>query len=93
MILLKNKKRKEDLKQLALKKMDNGGRIYQLINSNKLDKAIDLITDEKTPAIKTTLVKKGYLTGNEQFIDMISNFLYYFDKNFPTVGHKDLMIQ
>jgi len=28
-ILLKNKTRKEELKQLALKKMDNGGRIYQ----------------------------------------------------------------
>ena len=61
MILLKNKTRKEELKQLALKKVDNGGRIYQLINSNKLDKIIDLITDEKTPAIKTTLVEKGYL--------------------------------
>lgn len=90
---MKNKNRKEDLKQLALKKMDNGGRIYQLINSNKLDKIIDLITDEKTPAIKTTLVEKGYLTANEQFIDMLSNFLYYFDMNFPSVGHKDLMIQ
>ena len=90
---MKNKKRKEDLKQLALKKSDNGGRLYQLINSNKIDKIIDLITDEKTPAIKTTLVEKGYLTGNEQFLDMLNNFLYYFDMNFPTVSHKDLMIQ
>ena len=43
---MKNKNRKEDLKQLALKKMDNGGRIYQLINSNKLDKIIDLMAED-----------------------------------------------
>lgn len=90
---LKNKSRKEELKRLSLRKLDNGGRIYQLLCSNKLDKIIDLITDDKTPAIKTSFVKKGYLTGNEQFLDMLSNFLYYFDMNFPTVTHKDLMIQ
>ena len=45
---MKNRARKEQLKKLALKKTDNGGRIYQLINKNILDKAIDLITDEKT---------------------------------------------
>lgn len=90
---MKNKKRKEELKQLALKKSDNGGRIYQLICSNKLDKIIDLITDEKTPVIKTTFVKKGYFTGNEQFLDILNNFIYYFDMKFPSVQHKDLMIQ
>ena len=76
---MKNKARKEQLKKLALKKSDNGGRIYQLINSGVLDKAIDRITEEKTPTIITTIIKKGYLTGNEQFIDMINNFIYYFD--------------
>lgn len=93
MIIVKNKTRKEQLKKLALKKKDNGGRIYQLINSNVLDKAIDLITDERTPTIVTSIVKKGYLTGNEQFIDMINNFIYYFDSNFPTVCHKDLVLE
>lgn len=90
---MKNKKRKEQLKRLAIKKEDNGGRIFQLINSGVLDEAIDRITDEKTPTIITTIVKKGYLTGNEQFIDMISNFIYYFDSKFPTVCHKDLMLE
>ena len=90
---MKNRARKEQLKKLALKKTDNGGRIYQLINKNILDKAIDLITDKKTPTIVTSLVKKGYLTGNEQFIDMLNNFIYYFDSKFPTICHKDLMLE
>ncbi len=90
---MKNNVRKEQLKKLALKKSDNGGRIYQLINKNILDKAIELITDEKTPTIITSLVKKGYLTGNEQFIDMLNNFIYYFDSKFPTICHKDLMLE
>lgn len=90
---MKNKQRKKQLKELALKKSDNGGRIYQLINSNVLDKAIDKITDEKTPTIVTSIIKKGYLTGNEQFIDMLNNFIYYFDSKFPTIEHKDLMIE
>ncbi len=93
MIILKNKNRKEDLKKLALKRSDNGGIIYQLLCSNKLDKIIDLITDERTPAIKSSFVKKGYLTGNEQFLDVLSNFLYYFDMKFPAITHKNLMIQ
>ncbi len=90
---MKNNTRKRQLKKLALKKKDNGGRIYQLINSNVLDKVIDLITDERTPTIVTSIVKKGYLTGNEQFIDMISNFIYYFDSKFPTVCHKELVLE
>lgn len=90
---MKNKTRKEELKKLALKKKDNGGRIYQLINKNVLDKVIDRITDEKTTTIVTSIVKKGYLTGNEQFIDMLNNFIYYFDSKFPTICHKDLMLE
>ena len=90
---MKNLKRKEELKKLALKKPENGGRIYQLICSNKIDHIIDLITDEKTETIITSIVEKGYITGNEQFIDMLSNFMYYFDMVLPTVSHKDLMIE
>ena len=56
---MKNKTRKEELKKLALKKKDNGGRIYQLVNKNVLDKVIDRITDEKTTTIVTSIVKKG----------------------------------
>ena len=90
---MKNTKRKDDLLKLALKKQGNGGRIYQLISSGKIDKIIEQITDDKTEAVKSSLIKKGYLTGNEQFIDMLSNFMYYFDMKFPTVDHKDMMIQ
>ena len=78
---------------MALKKSDNGGRIYQLIDKNILDKAIDLKKKKKTPTIVTSIVKKGYLTGNEQFIDMLNNFIYYFDSKFPTICHKDLMLE
>lgn len=90
---MNNKLRKEQLKKLALKKGGNGGRIYQLLNSNVLDNVIDLITDEKTPATVTSIIKNGYLTGNEQFLEVLDEFIYYFDSLFVTVEHKDMMIQ
>ena len=91
---MKSSKRKEDIKNLLLKKqVSSYGRIYQLIETGKLDKVIDKITDEKTNTIITSIVKKGYLTGNEQFLDVLANFISYFDRNFPTISYRDFMLE
>ena len=73
---MSKKNRKEELKKLLLNEsVGSYGRIYQLIQSGKLDKIIDKITDEKTDTKVSSIVKKGYLTGNEQFLDILSNFI------------------
>lgn len=81
--------RKEELKKLALDNYSNGGEIYRLINEGYLDHIIDKITDDKTFTNSTAIVKKGYLTGNEQFLDLIAEVLYYFEKYFIIVQHKE----
>lgn len=87
-------KRKEDIKKLLLEEsVSSYGRIYQLIQTGKLDKIIDKINDEKTETIVSSIVKKGYLTGNEQFLDIIANFICFFDRYFPTISHRDYILE
>lgn len=91
---LKNKKRKEELLELSLKRTEyNGGRMYGIIKSGDIDKIIDKINDEITPAMKSSFCRKGYLTANEQFLDVLSNFIYYVDSNLNPLTHKDLHIR
>lgn len=91
---MKNNKRKEEILELILEqKNGNYGRIYQLITSGVLDNTIDKINDKNTSAIKNTFVKKGYFTSNEQFIDCISNFMYYYDRELAPLDHKDLNLE
>lgn len=63
--------RKKELKKLALKNAFNGGTIYKMINEGKVDHIIKEINDEKTIPNVTCMVKKGYLTGNEQFLEIL----------------------
>lgn len=84
--------RKEELKQLALASKSNGAIIFQLINENVLDVVISKINDKKTNTVVTSLVKKGYLTGNEQFIDILSEFIYYYEKWFAPLSNKKVYI-
>lgn len=91
---MRNKERKEELLKLSLKRTEyNGGRMYGIIKSGDIDKVIDKITDENTPAMKSSFCKKGYLTANEQFLDVLSNFIYYVDSNLAPLTHKDLHIR
>lgn len=91
---MRKKSRKEDLKNLLLKEsVGSYGRIYQLIQTGKLDKIIDKITDEKTDTKVSSIVEKGYLTGNEQFLDILSNFISFFDRSFPPIAYKDYLLE
>ncbi|MDO5556956.1 MAG: hypothetical protein Q4G05_01745 [Clostridia bacterium] len=82
--------RKELLKNLALKEKSNGSMIFQLIESGCLDLVIGKLTESKTKTNTKCLpmTKKGYLTWDEQFIDVISEFIYYFERSFAPTIHK-----
>jgi len=81
--------RKEILKEIALNNYSNGGQIYRLINQGYLDHIINKISDENTITNSTAIVKKGYLTGNEQFIDILAELLHWFESDFITLEHKE----
>lgn len=52
-----------------------------------------MITDEKTKATNSSLWSKGYLNGNEQFIDVLSYFILFFQKQFAPLLNKDLQLE
>lgn len=81
--------RKKELKKLALKNVSNGGTIYKMINEGKVDHIIKEINDEKTIPNVTCMVKKGYLTGNEQFLEILSSLLRYFERSFLSLERKE----
>lgn len=80
--------RKEELKKIALSEKSNGSVVYQLINDGVLDLVIKKIDDRKTKTIVTSIVKKGYLTGNEQFIDVLCEFIHNFERWFAPLPNK-----
>lgn len=82
-------KRKKELIEIALSKYTNGGIIFILINEGHLDHIISKITDENTPTNSKAIIKKGYLTGNEQFISILTGMISYFSSNFITVKYKE----
>lgn len=78
--------RKVELKTIALKHKGAGSLAYQLIDDFALDEAIKKITDIKTKTNINSIIKKGYLTGNEQFVNILCEFIYYFEMQFAIVG-------
>ena len=56
--------------------------IITLLNKNILNKLTNKITDSKTKIKITTLIKKNYLSGNEQFLYLLNNFIYTFKEDF-----------
>ena len=81
--------RKEEIKEIALNNYSNGASIYMLVNNNYLDHIINKINDEKTYPNTLSVVKKGYLTGNEQFVDVLNETLFYFNSCFLPLEHKE----
>ena len=91
---MNKKSRKEVIKNLLLRKAVGGyGRIYQLVETGKLDKIILKIDDRKTETLVSSITPKGYLTGNEQFLDVLSNFISQFDRFFPMVSYRDYLLE
>lgn len=82
--------RKTKLKKIAIDNYSIGTSIYILISKNNLDHIINKITDEKTYTNTRSIIKKGYLTGNEQFIDVLSETISYFNSHFLPLEHKEL---
>ena len=79
----------KEIKEIALNNYSNGASIYMLVNNNYLDHIINKINDEKTYPNTLSVVKKGYLTGNEQFVDVLNETLFYFNSCFLPLEHKE----
>ena len=91
---MNTKTKREELKELVLKmNVSNTGIIYQILNSKSIDLMLKKITDEKTNIEGKSLMKKKYLTGDEQFIVLLNHFVSFFDYHFPTINDKDLHIE
>ena len=85
--------RKEIICKLALEQYDIGALIYKYVKEGSLDHIISKITDVKTKTIKTSFVPKGYLTGEEQFVDVLCQFITRFNHYFAPIEHKGMVIQ
>ncbi len=85
--------RKEIICKLAFEQYDIGALIYKYVKEGSLDHIISKITDVKTKTIKTSFVPKGYLTGEEQFVDVLGQFITRFNHYFAPIEHKGLIIQ
>ena len=88
-------KRKEELKKLALNAGSKGAYVYQLIDSGKIDHIINKLNDKitltNTKVLPNTM--KGYLTGNEQFIDIFVETLHYYELSFAFLDNKEEYIE
>lgn len=56
--------------------------IIKLLNNGNIDNLINKISDTKVKINITTLTKKDYLSANEQFLSLLSNFIYTFKESF-----------
>lgn len=80
-----NKKRIEQLKDEILKDTQNLTYAYlilRILNRGTLDKLTSKITNTKTKVNVTTITNKNYLSGNEQFLSLLNNFIYHFKEDF-----------
>lgn len=62
-----------------------------LISSGTLDSTISLLNKEKIITTNNSLIKKGYLTSEEQFISIIDNFITYFFNIFGTISNLNII--
>lgn len=82
---INNKNRVEQLKREIYNSNNNfqyHHLIIKLLNSGKINELIEQITDTKTKVNIDTLLNKNYLTGNEQFLTLLSNFIFIFKEDF-----------
>ena len=54
----------------------------KLINMPEFNSLISRITNVKTKSNSTVITKKKYLSGNEQFLIMLNDYIYRFNKDF-----------
>lgn len=85
--------RKKDLLKVLEKKEGVSGILYGLIVSNKLDNIICNIDDKKTKCPKSSFCEKGYLTGSEQFIDILENFIGFYERELSPLISKSFNLE
>lgn len=81
--------RKKELKEIALTKYTSGGTVFILINEGSIDHIINKINDDITLTNSKAIIKKGFLTGNEQFISILVGMISYFSSNFIVLKDKE----
>lgn len=87
-------KRKEKLKQILNKEQNEYCTLmYFLITNNKLDSVIKQMDDINIIPNTTCLVKKGYLTTEEHFIEVLYHVINCINTDFWTVRKKDTIIE
>lgn len=75
--------RKRKLRKIIKKDYNlNNAIILLMIDNGKLDQVIQLLNDEITTTNTTCLVKKGYLTSEEQFLEILHHIIYRFNVDF-----------
>lgn len=90
---MKKSANKERIYNITLKSKNiDKGDIIALLDTDCLDNVINRITKDKTILNCNSINKKSYLTGEEQFIDLLSNFIYYFRMMLPTIVHNNMCI-
>lgn len=72
----------------------NDAFIYKLLRNKVLDNYIIKLNNYKIITNTKTIIKKGYLTADEQFIDLLNNFFVYLDEDFYFLGRsKNFIIE
>lgn len=77
------KERKRELRKVIKKENNlNSAIILMMINDKKLDHVIESLDNKITPTNTNCLVRKGYLTSEEQFIDVLHHIMFRFNVDF-----------
>lgn len=86
--------RKQNVKNVLLtSNLQNIGNIWQLFNDNYLDKFINKLNDE-TVIINSYLDKnKNYLTSEEQFLQILDNYITFFNNKFTFVILREIILK
>lgn len=77
--IIRNKRLKKIITQNY---SENGSLIYFLIVTNSLNEVIQHLDNIRTFPNSTSLIKKGYLTSEEQFIDVLKYIISRFNIDF-----------
>ena len=61
--------------------------IKKLLETGQLDFLIEKLDSKITLCNSTSIIKKGYLTSEEQFLYLLDNFITYLQRNFPMIEY------
>lgn len=86
--------RKKKLEKIIKEKFDECSSLsFLLVHTGKLDSVINLLDDEETITDTTCLVKKGYLTSEEQFVSVLEYIIQIINNEFWFLVDKNTIIE